>query len=60
MYSFRLRTENARRARGERDELLVGIDENKSGTNPRNGTFDSIEEAKREKGDQWSGYKYTL
>ncbi|KLO11529.1 MFS general substrate transporter [Schizopora paradoxa] len=60
VYSFRLRAENLRRARGERDEIIVGEDEIKQGMNSKNGTYETIEEAKREKGDQWSGYKYTL
>ena len=55
-YHLLLRRENARRERGERDEVINGI----AGGDPKNGTFDSVEEAKREKGDEWSGYRYTL
>ena len=55
-YHLLLRAENARRDRGERDEVILGM----VGGDPKNGTFDSVEEAKREKGDEWSGYRYTL
>ena len=65
-YTF-LRRENARRDRGERDEVIDGVDgEEKEGVEEReerarrNGRFASVAEAKREKGDEWSGYRYTL
>ncbi|KAJ6619900.1 major facilitator superfamily domain-containing protein [Mycena sp. CBHHK59/15] len=60
-YHILLRRENARRDRGERDEVI-----GKSGDpeldvkNEKNGRFDSVQDAKREKGDEWSGYRYTL
>jgi len=64
-YYFLLRAENARRERGERDEIIDGV--NDSGDKEAveklaaaNGRFTSVEEAKREKGDEWSGYRYTL
>lgn len=51
-----LKRENARRDRGERDEIigqdLHGVE--------KNGKFDTIADAKREKGDAWSGYRYML
>ena len=53
-----LKLENARRDRGERDEIIgdeIGDDKNE-----RNGRFASVEEAKREKGDKWSGYRYMM
>ncbi|KAF8203119.1 MFS general substrate transporter [Pholiota molesta] len=50
--------ENDRRDRGERDEIITGI-ENKN-AHERNGTYDSVEEAQKEKGDHWSGFRYTL
>lgn len=56
LYLFLLRAENARRDRGERDEVIKGI----AGGDPKNGTFNSVEDAKREKGDEWSGYRYTV
>ncbi|KIM90410.1 hypothetical protein PILCRDRAFT_812146 [Piloderma croceum F 1598] len=55
-YLLLLRAENARRDRGERDEVIKGVE----GGDPKNGIFDSVEDAKREKGDEWSGYRYTL
>ncbi|KLO11523.1 MFS general substrate transporter [Schizopora paradoxa] len=60
VYFFMLRRENARRLRGERDEVIVGVNDKAPNANPKNGTFDSVDDAKREKGDEWSGYKYTL
>ncbi|THH08865.1 hypothetical protein EW145_g2424 [Phellinidium pouzarii] len=57
---FFLRRENARRARGERDEIIIGVNDDKPGLDPRNGRYESVEEAIRDKGDEWSGYKYTL
>ncbi|KAF8497681.1 MFS general substrate transporter [Gautieria morchelliformis] len=57
---YYLRKENARRERGERDEIIKGVTgENKS---PVGGgkVYDSLEQVKREKGDAWSGYRYTL
>ena len=56
---FLLRRENSRRERGDRDEVIVGLNDT-GDVEHKNGTFDSIEEAKREKGDHWSGYRYTL
>ncbi|KIM68298.1 hypothetical protein SCLCIDRAFT_1209723 [Scleroderma citrinum Foug A] len=51
-----LKRENARRDRGERDEIIQG----QEGGHIANGCFESVEEAKREKGDEWSGYRHTL
>ena len=55
---FVLKNENARRERGERDEVIEGED-NKRG-DPKNGTFTSVEAARMEKGDMWSGFRYSL
>jgi len=57
-YHFILKAENARRDRGERDEIIGKIDD--SEMNEKNGRFDTVEDAKREKGDEWSGYRYIL
>jgi hypothetical protein len=57
-YHFLLRAENARRDRGERDEIIGKTDD--SQLNEKNGRFDTVEDAKREKGDEWSGYRYIL
>ena len=55
LYLF-LRRENVKRDRGERDEV---IGDSKDG-DPRNGCYQSVEDAKRDKGDQWSGFRYTM
>ncbi|KAK6967111.1 high-affinity nicotinic acid transporter [Favolaschia claudopus] len=57
-YHFLLRAENARRDRGERDEIIGKVDDTE--LNEKNGRFETVEDAKREKGDEWSGYRYIL
>jgi len=61
-YRYFLAAENARRDRGERDEIITGTNEKHASTGGHevNGTFATVEDAKREKGDAWSGYRYTL
>ncbi|KAH7915264.1 major facilitator superfamily domain-containing protein [Hygrophoropsis aurantiaca] len=56
IYRYLLTAENARRDRGERDEVIQGND----GGLEVNGVYATVEDAKREKGDEWSGYRYTL
>ena len=56
IYHISLRRENARRERGERDEVIPGVSEGDA----KNGTYESVAEAKRDKGDEWSGYRYIL
>ncbi|KAF7308925.1 High-affinity nicotinic acid transporter [Mycena kentingensis (nom. inval.)] len=56
IYYLGVRAENARRVRGERDEVIGKVE----GGNEKNGRFETIADAKREKGDEWSGYRYTL
>lgn len=54
VYHYFLVRENACRDRGERDEII-----GKDGTgHEKNGRFATLEEAKMEKGDDWSGYRY--
>jgi hypothetical protein len=66
VYYVLLRRENAARDRGERDEVIEGVFKENEGVEEReerarrNGLFASVEEAKREKGDRWSGYRYIL
>jgi len=57
-FYFLLRRENARRDAGERDEIIEGIDNKHA--HERNGQFESTEEARTEKGDEWSGFRYSL
>jgi len=54
-----LRRENMKRDAGERDEIIVGPNGEKVG-NGSGGEYESVEAAKMEKGDEWSGYRYTL
>ena len=56
-YIILLRQENEARERGERDEVIDGF-ENKA-ANIRNGRYSSVADARREKGDMWSGFRYT-
>ncbi|KAF9569886.1 MFS general substrate transporter [Agrocybe pediades] len=53
-----LKRENAIRDRGERDEIIEGVDNKHA--HERNGRYHSVEEAKTLKGDDWSGFRYTL
>ena len=70
-FRFLLKAENARRDRGERDEIIEGSSEKVGGGirvgvnvgpggDEKNGRYSSVDEARREKGDLWSGYRYTL
>ena len=54
IYRILLQAENRRRDRGERDEIIKG----RTGGDVRNGCFDTVEEAKKVKGDLWSGFRY--
>lgn len=59
IYRVLLKAENERRERGERDEIIG--DTNTDGpVNEKNGIYPTVDEAKRDKGDSWSGYRYTL
>ncbi|CUA69510.1 putative transporter C1002,16c [Schizosaccharomyces pombe 972h-] [Rhizoctonia solani] len=53
-----LRRENAKRERGECDEVLTGASGSEKAVECRNGVYATVEEAKRDKGDEWSGYRY--
>jgi len=60
-YHFALQRENGRRDRGERDEVIgKSGDSVLDAQNEKNGRFDNVADAKREKGDEWSGYRYIL
>ena len=68
VYLFLADRENRRRDRGERDEVIGAEgsdegkegDEGKKGGHARNGVYESVDAARRDKGDEWSGYRYTL
>ncbi|KAF9056500.1 major facilitator superfamily domain-containing protein [Panaeolus papilionaceus] len=58
IYAIMLQRENRQRDKGERDEVIEGV-VNKNASE-RNGTYKSVEAAKQDKGDDWSGFRYTL
>lgn len=58
-----------RRARGERDEIIVLQEIRPTGeqgghdahaAKGAENTYESVDEARREKGDHWSGFRYSL
>jgi MFS transporter, ACS family, DAL5 transporter family protein len=61
-----LHVENKRRERGERDEVIVEgekaetLDAEAEKQVKVNGMYESVETARRAKGDLWSGYRYHL
>ncbi|KAI0067785.1 MFS general substrate transporter [Artomyces pyxidatus] len=57
-YMLVLRRENEARERGDRDEVIEGVDNKRA--DARNGVYASVEHARRDKGDAWSGFRYTL
>ncbi|KDR80770.1 hypothetical protein GALMADRAFT_1105708 [Galerina marginata CBS 339.88] len=59
-FLFLLKRENARRDRGERTEYIENLPETHDPANEKNGRFATVEDAKRKKGDKWSGYRYTI
>ncbi|OSX64376.1 hypothetical protein POSPLADRAFT_1054989 [Postia placenta MAD-698-R-SB12] len=52
-----LQRENKKRDRGERDEVMKGMNEDRVDL-VKNGVFVNIDEARREKGDDWSKFRY--
>ncbi|KAJ3876174.1 MFS general substrate transporter [Lentinula edodes] len=52
-----LKRENAKRERGERNEI---IGDEKSSGHEINGRYETVADAKADKGDEWSGYRYTI
>jgi hypothetical protein len=53
-----LQKENARRDRGERDEVIEGEDNKHA--DEINGRYESVKAARIDKGDEWSGFRYVL
>jgi hypothetical protein len=60
IYTILLRRENKARDRGERDEVITGSENKTETANVDNGQYRSVAEARREKGDMWSGFRYTV
>ncbi|KAJ2932770.1 hypothetical protein H1R20_g4327, partial [Candolleomyces eurysporus] len=58
VFATSLQQENSRRDRGERDEIIEGVENRRA--HERNGKFASVEDAQLNKGDEWSGFRYTL
>lgn len=51
--------ENAARDRGERDEIIDGgVGETSAMDAGKNGRYATVADAKQDKGDEWSGYRY--
>jgi len=57
---FLLKRENGRRDRGERKEWLEDDISTHLQENVVNGRYANVEEARRIKGDEWSGYRYRI
>ena len=57
-YTILLRRENKARDRGERDEVIDGL-ENKD-VNTHNERYSNVADARGKKGDMWSGFRYTV
>ena len=55
-----LKRENARRERGERDEIIENQVETHDPRNEKNGRYATVDEARKDKGDEWSGYRYVI
>ena len=60
VYMFFLKRENARRDRGERAEIIEDQVETHDPRNEKNGRYATVNEAKKDKGDEWSGYRYVI
>jgi hypothetical protein len=59
---IQLKLENDRRDRGERDEVIGCASDclEDIGKAAKNGRYESTEAAQADKGDAWSGFRYTL
>lgn len=60
MFIYLLKRENRLRDEGVRDERILGDEKAGGNGNGSGGTYASVDEARREKGDMWSGYRYIL
>lgn len=52
-----LRRENRKRQAGYRDEIIEGV--HNAHAREENGKYRSVEEARMDKGDEWSGFRYS-
>lgn len=60
---IQLKLENDRRDRGERDEVIgcgYSLEEDTAVKAAKNGRYESTEAARADKGDAWSGFRYTF
>lgn len=55
-----LKAENAKRERGDRDEIIEGAPTGGKENNEKAGEYETVEAAREDKGDQWSGFRYSL
>ncbi|KAF8309895.1 MFS general substrate transporter [Clavulina sp. PMI_390] len=63
LFIYFLDRENKARDAGLRDELILSEHSSEKGEDDRSfagGTYETVDEARREKGDCWSGYRYVL
>lgn len=58
LFLLLLKRENANREAGLRDEVIDGVDNEQA--NEKNGHYSSVDDARMAKGDEWSGFRYTL
>lgn len=60
LYIILLKHENAQWDRGEQDEIIENQVETHDALNEKNGRYATVDEAKQDKGDEWSGYRYVI
>ena len=60
MFRTLLSLENARRDRGERNETISRDGSLQDSKSVKNGRYESVEAAQRDKGDEYSGFRYIL
>lgn len=60
LFYLLLKRENTLRDAGERDEVIDGVENENEFADEKNGHFESVQAARAEKGDEWSGFRYTL
>ena len=58
LFGVLLHRENTRRDRGERDEVITGVDNKLA--DEKNGHYETVLAARIDKGNQWSGFRYVI